>query len=174
MSDRRGSDAALVGRVRRRLLAWSGGSTLVVLLVLGSVLYAAVAGSLAKAATDQLTGRAKSVVGGVMAGIEVPPPGNLPMEVQGVTTIDAQPGLVIGGPASGTVAIVTQVGSGASILIAGFTISGNVPRLVLIRGIGPGLSQFGVTDVLANPILTLFRGPTQIGENDDWGGTGRA
>jgi two-component system, OmpR family, sensor histidine kinase CiaH len=114
VSDRRGSDAALVGRVRWRLLAWSGGSTLVVLLVLGSVLYAAVAGSLAKAATDQLTGRAKSVVGGVMAGIAVPPPGKLPMDVQGVTTIDALPGLVIGGPASGTVAIVTQVGSGAT------------------------------------------------------------
>jgi signal transduction histidine kinase len=110
MTDR-GADGALVGRVRWRLLAWSGGSTLVVLLVLGSVLYAAVAGSLAKAATDQLTVRAKSVVGGITDGLAFPGPGGFPTNVQGITTVDAQPGLVIGGPASGTVAVVTQVGS---------------------------------------------------------------
>ncbi|MEA2235149.1 MAG: hypothetical protein QOD83_4965 [Solirubrobacteraceae bacterium] len=112
MTDRRGSDAALVGRVRWRLLAWSGGSTLVVLLVLGSVLYAAVAGSLAKAATDQLAGRAKSVVAGALDGISVASPGDPVKNIQGVTRVDAQPGLVIGGPASGTVAILTQVGAG--------------------------------------------------------------
>jgi two-component system sensor histidine kinase CiaH len=112
VTDRRESDGALVGRVRWRLLAWSGGSTLVVLLVLGSVLYAAVAGSLAKAATDQLTGRAKSVAGGVLNGMTAPGPGGISKEFQGITTVDAQPGLVIGGPASGTVAILTQVGAG--------------------------------------------------------------
>jgi signal transduction histidine kinase len=105
------TDAALVHRVRWRLLAWSGGSTLVVLLVLGSVLYAAVASSLAKAATDQLWGRAKSVVAGVTTGIAAPSKVG-PVFVQGVTKIDAQPGLVIGGPASGTVATLTQSAGG--------------------------------------------------------------
>ena len=63
-----------------------------------------------------------------------------------------------------------QVGSGEGILIAGFTLSGNVPRRVLVRGIGPALAGFGVTGALANPVLTLFRGATRVRENDDWGG----
>ena len=64
-----------------------------------------------------------------------------------------------------------QVGTGDNILIAGFAISGNVPKQILIRGIGPGLTQFGVTGVLANPTLALYRGTTKVTENDDWGGT---
>jgi signal transduction histidine kinase len=103
------TDAALVRRVRWRLLAWSGGSTLAVLLVLGSVLYAAVAGSLAKAATDQLSFRAKSVVDAAVNTVVPPYPG-APPDFQGVTKVDGQPGLVIGGPASGTLAILTQAG----------------------------------------------------------------
>jgi len=104
------TDAALVRRVRWRLLAWSGGSTLAVLLVLGSVLYAAVAGSLARAATDQLSFRAKSVVDAAMNTVVAPYPGTPPQDFQGVTKVDGQPGLVIGGPASGTLAILTQAG----------------------------------------------------------------
>ena len=104
------TDAALVRRVRWRLLAWSGGSTLVVLLVLGSVLYAAVAGSLARAATDQLSFRAKSVVDAAVNSVTAPYPGAPPAVFQGVTKVDGQPGLVIGGPASGTLAILTQAG----------------------------------------------------------------
>jgi hypothetical protein len=62
------------------------------------------------------------------------------------------------------------VGAGEGLLIAGFTLSGNVPRRVLVRGIGPALTDFGVTGVLTNPVLTLFRGATRVQENDDWGG----
>ncbi|MEY4006083.1 MAG: hypothetical protein RLZZ221_2179 [Verrucomicrobiota bacterium] len=63
-----------------------------------------------------------------------------------------------------------QVGTGAGILIAGFTISGNVPRRVLIRGVGPGLAPFGVTGTLVNPALAIYRGTSVVAENDDWGG----
>lgn len=63
-----------------------------------------------------------------------------------------------------------QVGIGGNILIAGFTISGNVPKTVLIRGIGPALGNLGVTGVLADPRLTLYRGITPLSENDNWGG----
>jgi signal transduction histidine kinase len=55
-------DARLVRDVRRRLVAWSGGSTLVVLVVLGAALYAAVANTLAAASVEQLAGRADPVV----------------------------------------------------------------------------------------------------------------
>jgi outer membrane protein assembly factor BamB len=63
-----------------------------------------------------------------------------------------------------------QVGTGGGILIAGFTLSGNVSKQVLIRGVGPSLAPFGVTGTLANPRLEIYRGTTRIYENDDWGG----
>src|SRR5674476_1208589 len=44
---RDGGDAALLRRTRLRLLAWSGGLTLLILVLLGAALYAAVSGSLA-------------------------------------------------------------------------------------------------------------------------------
>ncbi len=55
-------EARLVRRVRWRLVAWSGISTLVVLLVLGAVLYAVVASTLADASVQQLTARAQPLV----------------------------------------------------------------------------------------------------------------
>jgi hypothetical protein len=62
------------------------------------------------------------------------------------------------------------VGTGSSIAIAGFVISGVNPEQVLIRGVGPTLSQFSVSGVLAQPVLTLFSsGGTQLGANTGWG-----
>jgi len=55
-------DARLVRRVRWRLVAWSGLSTLVVLIVLGGALYAAVASTLEAASVAQLTNRALPLV----------------------------------------------------------------------------------------------------------------
>jgi len=62
-----------------------------------------------------------------------------------------------------------QVGIGGAILIAGFTLNGNVPKTVLLRAIGPALTSFGVTGVLADPKLELFRDTTLITSNDNWG-----
>lgn len=66
----------------------------------------------------------------------------------------------------------TQVGTGDSILIAGFVIRGSTAKTVLIRGLGPALVPFGVTDALVDPKLrlTLVNSSTTIAENDDWGG----
>ncbi len=55
-------EARLIRRVRWRLVAWSGASTLVVLVVLGAVLYAAVANTLAGASVQQLSDRAQPLV----------------------------------------------------------------------------------------------------------------
>ena len=66
----------------------------------------------------------------------------------------------------------TQVGTDASILIAGFVIGGEVPLKVLIRGVGPALSLFGVGDLLADPQLKIFNSAgTVIASNDNWGDT---
>jgi hypothetical protein len=63
----------------------------------------------------------------------------------------------------------SQVNGGGDILIAGFALSGNVPKKILIRGIGPGLDPFGVAGTLADPVLTLYRGAAKLAENDTWG-----
>jgi hypothetical protein len=47
-------------------------------------------------------------------------------------------------------------------------IQGDSPKTVVIRAKGPSLADFGVADVLANPQLQLFSGPTPIASNDDW------
>ena len=62
------------------------------------------------------------------------------------------------------------VGTGGNILIAGFSISGNIPKQILIRGVGPSLSLFGFTGMLTDPKLELFSGNTVIQSNDNWGG----
>ncbi len=62
----------------------------------------------------------------------------------------------------------SETGAGANSLIAGFAISGTQPRTILIRAAGPSLARFGVSDALADPLLTLFRGSTLLATNDDW------
>ena len=63
-----------------------------------------------------------------------------------------------------------KVGPGADVLIAGFTIDGTVAKTVLIRGIGPKLTAFGVGGVLADPKLEIYKTDnTKLAENDNWG-----
>ncbi len=62
----------------------------------------------------------------------------------------------------------TQVGTGDSILIAGFAIGGSTPVRLLIRAVGPTLGAFGVGGVLADPKLEVLSGSTKISENDNW------
>ena len=66
-----------------------------------------------------------------------------------------------------------HVGTGNDVLIAGFVISGNVPKRLLVRGVGPSLaSLFGVAGALADPRLelhTMINGhDTIIAANDNW------
>lgn len=63
-----------------------------------------------------------------------------------------------------------HVGTGDNVLIAGFIVDASNEH-ILIRGIGPALTPFGVPGVLANPKLQLYRHGTLVAENDDWGGT---
>jgi|GEM_PF-1170535 PKD repeat protein len=66
-----------------------------------------------------------------------------------------------------------NVTAGSGVLIAGLVIGGSESKTVLIRGIGPTLSEFGVAGVLADPQITVFSGSTQIASNANWNnGTG--
>lgn len=60
------------------------------------------------------------------------------------------------------------VGTSGNVQIAGFTITGNAAKKVVVRAAGPSLEQFGVSGVLNDPILTVFSGQTIVGQNDDW------
>lgn len=95
-----------------------------------------------------------------------------------VQTTGTAAGLVLvegydAGPASAArlinVSARNRVGTGADILIAGFNITGTGTLRVLIRGIGPTLSGFGVTGPLADPKLELYdANSVKITESDDW------
>jgi kumamolisin len=64
-----------------------------------------------------------------------------------------------------------QVQTGSSILIAGFVVAGTGGKSMLLRGIGPALSQFGLSTYLASPVLTLFDSAgTALATNSAWGG----
>lgn len=66
----------------------------------------------------------------------------------------------------------TQVGAGNNVLIVGFVIDGNVPRQVLIRGIGPTLSTlFGIPGAMVDPQVELYEGQTRVAVNDNWSGS---
>ncbi len=90
---------------------------------------------------------------------------------QGVALIELYDSAA-GGPARlSNLSARTRVGAGDDVLIAGFVIDGNVPRKLLLRAVGPTLTQFDVAGVLANPKLELFQGANLLHQNDNWGGT---
>ncbi len=62
-----------------------------------------------------------------------------------------------------------RVETGDRVMIGGFIISGNAPKTVAIRGIGPSLANSGLSDVLADPTLEL-RGSAGalLAQNDNW------
>src|SRR3954466_8154438 len=97
-------ESRLLRRTRRQLVLWSAGSTLLVLLLLGSVLYAALASQLTSAAEQQLRDRANALgAGAERIGFGRGPLG--PRDF-GITRDPGSPGLLFGGPSSGTVAAV--------------------------------------------------------------------
>ncbi|MFZ1220559.1 MAG: hypothetical protein WAO00_14795 [Chthoniobacterales bacterium] len=62
-----------------------------------------------------------------------------------------------------------RVQVGDKVGIGGFILTGSAPKHVIVRAIGPSLSQFGIADVLADPVLELH-GPigfTTI-TNNNW------
>ena len=178
MTARANPEAALVRRVRLRLLAWSGGTTLAVLLLLGTVIYLAVANSLAAAGTDQLRSRATFVSEGLRLPFTMPLPigaGTAGTAVGPVTTITggagpgglvafdaSKPGIVVDGATSGTVAFIvgptdrtvpdmTQINQ-----IYGTALPDEAGiRAVRSDAVGVGTEVVSTADVRGNPIRIL-------------------
>jgi len=69
-----------------------------------------------------------------------------------------------------------QVLTGNDVMIGGFVIGGAASKQVAIVATGPSLTQYGITNALANPTLTLVRSSDQavLATNDDWQSAGNA
>jgi xyloglucan-specific exo-beta-1,4-glucanase len=92
------------------------------------------------------------------------------------STITSAPVDKGGGGNTGTahlinVSIRATAGTGANTLIAGFVLSGNGVKPILLRGIGPTLSDYNVSGALGDPSIVLYNSSgASLGKNDDWGG----
>jgi hypothetical protein len=68
-----------------------------------------------------------------------------------------------------------SVQTGQGVTIAGFIVTGTASKQVVVRGLGPSLTQSGVSGVLADPTLQLFDGSGKtIFINDNWKETQQA
>jgi hypothetical protein len=69
----------------------------------------------------------------------------------------------------GNISTRSFVQSGQNVMIGGFIVQGGEPKRVIIRAIGPELTQFGIPDALANPTLELHdQSGALIARNDNW------
>jgi hypothetical protein len=103
------------------------------------------------------------------------PPGNYTAIVRGVNNTtgvalvevyDLSPSLQ---SVLGNISTRSFVQTGNDVMIGGFIVQGTQPKNVIIRAIGPELSQYGVPDPLADPTLELHNGNGGvIARNDNW------
>src|SRR4051794_37763161 len=69
----------------------------------------------------------------------------------------------------GNISTRLPVGTGENVLIAGFQIKGNATKQVVVRALGPTLSQFGLSNVMQDTTLELHNATgAEIATNDDW------
>ena len=61
------------------------------------------------------------------------------------------------------------VQTGDNVMIGGFIVQGTQPKRVILRAIGPELSQYGVPNAMADPTLELHNANgALIASNDNW------
>jgi hypothetical protein len=99
------------------------------------------------------------VYGGPMSGA----PHILP-EFDGLGTVEAGPLSTLG-----NISTRAFVQTGDNVVIAGFIVQGADTKKIVIRAIGPELTQYGVPNALANPTLELHDSTgALIASNDNW------
>jgi signal transduction histidine kinase len=159
------TETALLRRTRWRLMAWSGGTTLLVLLVLGAAIYVAASRSLAETGKQQLLARVEELAVNKLVTMSIGPPGAI-----AVTSDPSRAGVVFGGEASGTLAQVMPLAKfanepGMGLSVVSRSVEGGDSTLItdaamlaavasgqtVIREISVGNAPFRV---LATPIPT--------------------
>ena len=106
------------------------------------------------------------------------PAGNYTAIVRGVNNMtgvglvevyDLSPG---NGSVLGNISTRAFVQTDDNVMIGGFIVAGAQPKKVIIRAIGPELTQYGVPDALANPTLELHDATgALIASNNNWAST---
>jgi CSLREA domain-containing protein len=67
-----------------------------------------------------------------------------------------------------------RVETGDNAMIAGFIITGNSNKNVVVRGMGPSLAVFGLTGLLQDPVVELRSSNSSLFTNDNWKDTQRS
>jgi hypothetical protein len=89
----------------------------------------------------------------------------------GVHTVayDAAVIRVTGRNALANLATRVQVGAANNVAIAGFIVTGNSSKQVVVRGLGPSLASAGVQGALSDPLLELYDSSGNFfASNNDW------
>ena len=131
------------------------------ILVSGSTINLDFAGSPDIIASLNVNGVAQppGIYGGPMSGA----PNILP-EFGGSGTVSVGPLSILG-----NLSTRAFVETGDDVMIGGFIVQGTEPKRVIIRALGPELTQYGVPNVLVNPTLVLHdRTGALIASNDNW------
>jgi hypothetical protein len=69
----------------------------------------------------------------------------------------------------GNISTRSLVQTGDNVMIGGFIVQGTEPKRVIVRAIGPELTQYGVPNVLTDPTLELHNATgALIASNDNW------
>jgi hypothetical protein len=101
------------------------------------------------------------------------------VSANGITAASATTTVTVSGAGSSDARLLNRSTRGRSLtdsdaLVPGFVISGTGTKQLLIRAIGPTLANFGLTEIHANPSLTLKRydassaSYVDVAANDDW------
>ena len=120
-------------------------------------------GTISGTFTGGSAARGKPLSGGVITNVQI-----FARNSNGTSTLP----LVFFLKPSGVVNISTRlaVGTDQNVLIGGFIVTGNAPKKLIVRGIGPSLQAGGVpvAGAMQDPRLEVREGATLLGENDDW------
>jgi hypothetical protein len=103
------------------------------------------------------------------------PPGNYTAIVRGVNNMTGVGLVEVYDLSPGNDSILGNISTRAfvqtddNVMIGGFIVAGAQPKQVIIRAIGPELTQYGVPNALANPTLELHDSTgALIASNDSW------
>ncbi len=104
---------------------------------------------------------------GIYGGPMSSAPNILPEFGSGLGTVEAGPISTLG-----NISTRAFVQTGDNVVIGGFIVQGARPKKVVIRAIGPELTQHGVPNALANPTLELYdHTGALISSNNNWATT---
>lgn len=85
-----------------------------------------------------------------------------------VEVYDATDGPIPRGARITNLSTLSNAGAGENTLLVGFSITGLVPKRLLIRGAGPALGAFGVSGALSRPQLAVYSGNRVLMQNAGW------